>query len=179
MPTTKLAFALAATLAVSLGACAHKPKAVAEAVAAPPRTETPADRPASSAPGFAAPATPLQAAFAAEAGERVYFALDSHVLDDAARSTLAQQAAWLTRHPEVRALIAGNCDERGTREYNLALGARRAHAARAYLVAQGVEATRVETISYGKEKPLDPASTEEAWAQNRNAGTVVMDLTGR
>ncbi|MBI1198237.1 MAG: peptidoglycan-associated lipoprotein Pal [Phenylobacterium sp.] len=177
MPTTKLAVALAATLAVSLGACAHKPKAVA--VAAPPRTETPAERPAPSASGFAAPATPLQAAFAADAGERVYFALDSHALDDAARWTLAQQAAWLARHPEVRALIAGNCDERGTREYNLALGARRAHAARAYLVAQGVEATRLETISYGKEKPLDPASTEEAWTRNRNAGTVVMDLAAR
>jgi peptidoglycan-associated lipoprotein len=73
-------------------------------------------------------------------------------------------------------LLAGHADERGTREYNLALGSRRAEAARAYLVGRGVEPGRIETVSYGKERPLDPRSNEEGWAQNRNAQTVLVDL---
>ncbi|HWU12804.1 MAG TPA: peptidoglycan-associated lipoprotein Pal, partial [Caulobacter sp.] len=118
----------------------------------------------------------LQQDLAANAGDRVFFALDSHDLSAEARDTLAAQAQWLNQHPGVRVMVAGNCDERGTREYNFALGARRSAAARAFLVAQGVSGGRIATVSYGKEKPIDGGADEQAWARNRNAGTVVIDL---
>jgi len=106
-------------------------------------------------------------------GDRVFFSTDRSTLDDQARQTLDRQAAWLQRYPQVNVLIAGNCDERGTEEYNLALGERRANADRDYLVAHGVAANRIQTISYGKDRPADPASNPEAWAKNRNAITYV------
>ena len=106
-------------------------------------------------------------------GDRVFFSTDRSTLDDQARQTLERQAAWLQRFPQVNLLIAGNCDERGTEEYNLALGQRRANADRDYLVAHGIAAGRIETISYGKDRPADPASNPEAWAKNRNAITYV------
>ena len=109
------------------------------------------------------------------AGHRVFFALDQYTLTPQAQATLAKQAAWLKEYPETRVLLAGNCDERGTREYNLALGARRAEAAKAYLVSLGVDGSRITTVSYGKERPIDPRSTEAAWSMNRNATTT---LTG-
>ena len=90
-----------------------------------------------------------------------------------ARSTLDRQSGWLGRYPQVSVQIAGNCDERGTEEYNLALGQRRANAARDYLVARGVSSARISTISYGKERPTALGDNEEAWAQNRNAITSV------
>ena len=107
------------------------------------------------------------------AGHRVFFALDQYTLTPQAQATLARQAAWLKEYPETRIVVAGNCDERGTREYNLALGARRAEAARAYLTSLGVDGNRITTVSYGKERPLDPRSTEEAWSLNRNATTTI------
>jgi peptidoglycan-associated lipoprotein len=106
-------------------------------------------------------------------GDRVFFAFDSSVLDDAARQTLERQATWLKQFPAVSATIEGHADERGTREYNLALGDRRATAAKSYLVALGVTADRLRTISYGKERPADPGHDETAWALNRRAVTVV------
>ncbi len=106
-------------------------------------------------------------------GDRVFFAFDSSVLDDAARQTLERQAAWLKQFPAVSVTIEGHCDERGTREYNLALGDRRANAVKAYLVALGVSPDRIRTISYGKERPADPGHDETAWALNRRAVTVV------
>ncbi len=106
-------------------------------------------------------------------GDRVFFAFDSSVLDDAARQTLERQAAWLKQFPAVSVTIEGHCDERGTREYNLALGDRRANAAKSYLVALGVSPDRIRTISYGKERPADPGHDETAWALNRRAVTVV------
>ncbi len=105
----------------------------------------------------------------------VFFDLDSHSVRADAAETLAQQAAWLLQYPMVDVRIEGNCDERGTREYNLALGAKRANSVKDFLVAQGVEPNRISTISYGKERPLDPGSNEAAWAQNRNAQTVVIE----
>jgi len=102
-------------------------------------------------------------------GDRVFFGYDRFDLTPEARQVLERQAAWLRRYPNVRLLVAGNCDERGTREYNLALGARRAAAARDYLVSLGIEGGRLETVSYGKERPLDPRANEEAWSVNRNA----------
>jgi peptidoglycan-associated lipoprotein len=109
----------------------------------------------------------------ANVGDRVFFVLNSSNLSSDARATLDRQAAWLARYPQVSIQIAGNCDERGTVEYNLALGQRRANAARDYLVAKGVSAARITTISYGKERPTALGSDEQAYAQNRNATTSV------
>ncbi len=101
---------------------------------------------------------------AAYAGaDRVFFAYDSSDLTDSARATLGKQAAWLMHYPRVRATIEGHCDERGTREYNLALGERRATAVKNYLIALGVPASRLKTISYGKERPAEPGN----YSQNR------------
>ena len=105
--------------------------------------------------------------------DRVFFALDSYSIDAEDRATLDAQASWLQRYPAVRVTIEGHADERGTREYNLALGDRRANAARDYLQSRGITPDRMTTISWGKERPQNPASNEEAWAQNRRAVTVV------
>ncbi|MGC2203500.1 MAG: peptidoglycan-associated lipoprotein Pal [Stellaceae bacterium] len=109
----------------------------------------------------------------ASAGDRVFFAFDRSDISPEARQTLERQAEWLRRYPNVTATIEGHCDERGTREYNLALGERRAQAAKNVLVALGIPASRISTISYGKERPAVVGSTEEAYAQNRRAVTVV------
>jgi peptidoglycan-associated lipoprotein len=106
-------------------------------------------------------------------GDRIYFDTNQSSLSDQARATLEKQAAWLQRYAQVNIWIAGNCDERGTEEYNIGLGQRRANIDRDYLVAHGIAASRIETISYGKSRPVDPASTPEAWAKNRNAITSV------
>jgi len=107
------------------------------------------------------------------AGDRIYFETDQSRVNDEARAILNRQAEWMQRNPQVSVWMAGNCDERGTVEYNLALGQRRANAARDYLVAQGVARTRIETISFGKDRPIDGGSSPEAWARNRNAITSV------
>ena len=109
----------------------------------------------------------------ANVGDRVFFALDSSSLSGEGRATLDRQASWLGRYPAVSIQMAGNCDERGTTEYNLALGQRRANAARDYLVARGVSSARVSTISYGKERPTAVGSDDQAYAQNRNSTTSV------
>ena len=124
----------------------------------------------------AAPTGPVpgsQADLENSAGHRVFFGYDEYTLTGEAQATLARQAAWLKEYPETRILVAGNCDERGTREYNLALGARRANAARDFLVSQGVDPSRISTVSYGKERPVCNQSTEQCWATNRNAMTVI------
>ena len=105
--------------------------------------------------------------------DRVLFELDSYALDGSDRQTLDAQATWLARYPNVNVTIEGHADERGTREYNLALGERRAQAARNVLIALGISPSRISTISYGKERPAVPGSTEEAYAQNRRAVTMV------
>ncbi|MSO84979.1 MAG: peptidoglycan-associated lipoprotein Pal [Rhodospirillales bacterium] len=107
-------------------------------------------------------------------GDRTFFDFDKFNLKPAAQRTLERQAAWLKRYPNIRVLVAGNCDERGTREYNLALGERRANSAKTYLVSQGIAADRIRTISYGKERPTALGSNEAAWGQNRNAITSVV-----
>lgn len=111
--------------------------------------------------------------FVAEVGDRVFFAYDRSDLDIDAQQTLDRQAIWLGKHPSVRVTIEGHCDERGTREYNLALGERRANAVRDYLVASGVDEGRIDTISYGKERPVAFGSDEASWAQNRRGVTQV------
>jgi len=106
-------------------------------------------------------------------GDRVFFDYDSSVLSPTATQTLDKQAAWLKTYPDVIVTIEGHTDERGTREYNLALGDRRANAVKNYLVALQVNPDRVLTISYGEERPVDPGHDEAAWAKNRRAVTVV------
>jgi peptidoglycan-associated lipoprotein len=110
-----------------------------------------------------------------QGGDRIFFETDSYSVDDEDRRTLDQQAAWLQRYPNVRVTVEGHADERGTREYNLALGDRRANAAKNYLVARGISASRLNVISWGKERPEALGSDESAWAQNRRAVTVLPD----
>lgn len=106
-------------------------------------------------------------------GDRVFFDYNRSVLRDDGKATLDKQAAWLIQYASNNVQIAGNCDERGTEEYNLALGQRRANAAASYLKAKGIAAARMVTISFGKDRPKEIASNEQAWAQNRNATTSV------
>lgn len=106
-------------------------------------------------------------------GDRVFFNYDSAILTPEARRTLERQAEWLRLFPEHDIMIEGHCDERGTREYNLALGERRAVAARDYLIAFGIDSSRVKTTSYGKERPYGLGHNEESWELNRRAVTVV------
>jgi peptidoglycan-associated lipoprotein len=106
--------------------------------------------------------------------DRVFFDLDQYNLDATDQATLASQAEWLRRYPNVRVVIEGHADERGTRDYNLALGERRANAAKNYLASLGIDAARIQTISYGKERPEALGSDEQAWAQNRRAVTVTV-----
>lgn len=110
-------------------------------------------------------------------GDRVFFGFDQSDLTAQSRETLEKQAAWLQKFPGVRVAIEGHADERGTREYNLALGERRASAVKDYLVALGVAPARIKTISYGKERPAAVGSNETAWAQNRR-GVMVIDGAG-
>jgi peptidoglycan-associated lipoprotein len=121
--------------------------------------------------GHAAPGT--QEDLVQSAGVRVFFDTDRNSLTSQATATLDRQSSWLQQYPQVNVWVAGNCDERGTEEYNLALGQRRANTDRDYLVAHGINRGRIETISYGKSRPIDPGSTTEAWAQDRNAITSV------
>ncbi len=114
-----------------------------------------------------------QADFERNVGDRVFFDYDSFQLSPEARQTLSRQADWLKRHGNWRITVEGHADERGTREYNLALGERRASSVRAFLVSQGIPANRLATISYGKERPAVAGSTEQAYAQNRRGVTVL------
>lgn len=120
-----------------------------------------------------AQSSPTQQGLQAEAGDRIFFGYDSHDLDSRAQSVLRAQAVWMTRWPSVTVTIEGHCDERGTREYNLALGDRRANAVKSYLVSLGVPASRINTVSYGKERPAAPCSSEQCWAQNRRGVMMV------
>lgn len=104
--------------------------------------------------------------------DRVFFGTDRYDLDDSAQSTLRQQAAWMNQHPEVTFTIEGHADERGTRDYNLALAERRGDTIRNYLIALGVAGSRLEVISFGKERPECPEATEECWAYNRRGVTL-------
>ena len=104
-------------------------------------------------------------------GDRIFFDTDRSDLSGNARNTLMRQVQWLQQHPTINVLVSGNCDERGTEEYNLGLGQRRAVTDANFLAAQGVNAARLQTISYGKDRPVDPASTPDAWAKDRNAIT--------
>lgn len=114
-----------------------------------------------------------QADLEANVGDRVLFATDSSVVDSEGQATLERQASWLQQYSNVNVIIEGHADERGTREYNLALGERRANAAKNYLVGLGISPSRISTISYGKERPAVLGHDSSSWSQNRRAVTVV------
>ena len=161
-----LTMVLAAGLAVS--ACAKKAPQVLPPDPGPAQTQAAVD---------SAPVPGSQADFAAQmmGQDTIYFDTDKFNIDATDQAALAAQAQWLMRYPAKRLTIEGHADERGTREYNLALGERRATAAKNYLVSLGIDAGRVSTVSYGKERPVALGSDEESWAKNRRAVTVTID----
>jgi peptidoglycan-associated lipoprotein len=157
------ASALILTAALALSACAQGGLRGGDAV----------DLNAAQAGAGAASDPTSVAYFNQVVGDRVLFAVDQSTLDAEAQATLDEQARWLLSNTEYDVQVEGHADEQGTREYNLALGARRASAVRDYLVSQGVAASRLGTISYGKERPLEICSEESCYRQNRRAVTVV------
>ena len=161
--STGLKFAAVAAVLV-LAACTEKPKAVE--TAPPPVSSSTSTTTSNIVPGSAED-------LRVNVGDTVHFDYDQYAIKDEDRSTLQRQAAWLQKYPSVRVTVEGHCDERGTREYNLALGARRANAVKEYLVSLGVSTARVDTISYGKERPICTESDESCWAQNRRGVTTV------
>jgi len=150
-----------------LAGCETKPKPTVDNGPPPPvQQETQAAPTSSIIPGSAED-------LRVNVGDTVHFDYDKYEVLEADRAVLQRQAAWLGKYPSVRVTIEGHCDERGTREYNLALGARRANAIKEYLVSLGVSAGRVETISYGKERPMCTESNESCYAQNRRGVTTI------
>ena len=109
----------------------------------------------------------------ARANDRVFFAFDSSIITAKGQSTLDKQVAWLKKNPNVDVVVEGHCDERGTREYNLALGERRAEAVKKYLISSGISSSRIQATSYGKERPAVVGSNSSAWAENRRGVTVI------
>lgn len=172
-----------------MSACASKPEIVedtpAPAVATAPVFE-PEPTPApvvqapvqqvaqAPAPNLPTPGSAEDFIYQAGGDARVYFGYNQYNLTPSAIENLRAQAAWLKQYDSVNAVVEGNADERGTREYNLALAARRAESVKSYLVGQGVAGRRLTTVSYGKERPIDGRSSEAGWARNRNGHTNVM-----
>ena len=150
-------------LALTLGACAHNPNE--DLAAGGP-----------GAAGVAAPGSVQE--FNTAIGDRVFFDSDSSELSPTATATLDKQAAWLNQYASYAFTIEGHADERGTREYNFALGQRRAETVKAYLIAKGVPAQRMKTISYGKERPVAVCDDISCWSQNRRAVTVLNGAPG-
>ncbi|MBI1180013.1 MAG: peptidoglycan-associated lipoprotein Pal [Alphaproteobacteria bacterium] len=159
----------AATLAIA--ACEKKSEQPISSAPPPPQQSSNAAPQANVNEQMYAPGS--QEELEATAGSRIYFAYDDYSLDARAQATLQKQAEWMRKYPNKSVVIEGHCDERGTREYNLALGARRAESAKRYLVSLGIDEGRINTISYGKERPEVVGSNEAAWAQNRRDVTVV------
>ena len=180
MMRTYLKYAAGAAIVFGLGACASSPEPAPEVVAEapveeeikaapPPVVERPVEPEVIQPVNTIAPGSIEE--FRVNVGERVYFDLDQYRLDEEDQAVLQRQAAWLQTYEDVRILVAGNCDERGTREYNLALGERRASVVADYLESLGVDRARIETVSYGKERPISGGNDAQAWAQNRNGFT--------
>jgi peptidoglycan-associated lipoprotein len=143
-------------------------------------TKKPAEAPPTSGPESTAPTGPTSSIvpgsaedFRVNVGDTVHFDFDKYDILDNDKPTLQRQASWLAKYPQVRVTVEGHCDERGTREFNLALGARRANSVKEYLISLGVSAERVDTISYGKERPVCTESNEDCWAQNRRGVTTI------
>jgi peptidoglycan-associated lipoprotein len=164
----RLKIVMAISAALLLAACSSKP---ADTGGGTTGGTTGGSTTTSSAPQAAAPGSPQD--FVTNIGDRVFFGTDRYDLTQEAQAELQKQATWLKTYPQYRFVIEGHCDERGTREYNLALGERRATAVKNYLVALGIDANRMQTISYGKERPAVLGDDEAAWAQNRR-GVIVL-----
>jgi peptidoglycan-associated lipoprotein len=172
---------LSLTMAFILSACAGtqtKPPEVAASPPVAPSATSPSAMPTvSTAPPRPAIETGITPGtlrdFEVNVGDRVFFSFDKSNLDDSARAELQKQAAWLSRYRAVTVAIQGNADERGTREYNLALGARRATAVKDYLLSLGVRYDRLRTISFGKERPVCVESNEACWSRNRRAVSAI------
>jgi peptidoglycan-associated lipoprotein len=162
-PRTLRAFPIVAVLAMglALGACAHNT----------------AEDLSGAAYGAGAGPGSLQE-FTGSIGDRVFFETDSTELTSAGQATLDKQAAWLNQYPRYTFTIEGHADERGTREYNFALGARRAESTKNYLIAKGVAPARIKTISFGKERPVAVCNDISCWSQNRRAVTVLAGAAG-
>jgi len=159
---------IAAITMLAVGACAKKAPDTLPPAPEGTGTETPVDTGTGVVPGS-------QEDFVANvAADRIFFDFDQYNVDAQDQATLQSQAQWLQRNPAVRVTLEGHADERGTRDYNIALGERRANAAKNYLASLGIDPSRINVISYGKERPAAIGSTEEAWAQNRRAVTVVI-----
>lgn len=161
---------LMATAIVALAACSKKPPA--QLPPAPGGTDT------NQSSGPATTGGPVKGSqedfIASVSSDRIFFGLDQYDVDAEDQATLQSQAAWLQQNPNVRVTIEGHADERGTRDYNIALGERRANAAKNYLASLGIAPSRITTVSYGKERPAALGSDEQAWAQNRRAVTVTV-----
>jgi peptidoglycan-associated lipoprotein len=174
---------LGVALVLVLSACASDTPKPPEVSASSPAQAPPAapqlQRPASAVPRRPAIQTGIIPGtlqdFEVNVGDHVFFAFDKSDLDDTARATLQKQAAWFSRYQAVTVAVQGNADERGTREYNLALGARRAAAVKDYLVGLGVRSGRLTTISFGKERPVCVESNETCWSKNRRAVSAIMN----
>lgn len=171
----KMSIAILATSAtLALAACSKK---APESLPPPPATTAPTPTPTPPPPPPSTTPVPGSEAdfLASVANDKIYFDTNKSDVDDPSQTTLKSQAQWLAQHPDVKVTIEGHCDERGTREYNLALGERRANSTKNYLATLGVDPSRMTTISYGKERPVALGSDEAAWAQNRRAVTVVIE----
>lgn len=165
---SNLGVAAAILLALSLGACASKPQSATGDGLGPGGVGTGAN---AATPGS-------QQDFVVNVGDRVFFEEDQSTLTAEAQQTLTGQVRWLGSYPRYTVTIEGHADERGTREYNLALGARRAQAVRDYMTAQGIDGSRLKTISYGKERPVAVCNDASCWTQNRRAVTVLNGAAG-
>ena len=168
----KIAIALTAVSALALTACSKKAPETLPPIAQETPTPTPGQLPQSDE---AIPGTQRHFAQVMQGRDTIYFDTDMFNIDSQDQLALREQANYLSQYPGIRATVEGHADERGTREYNLALGERRANAAKNYLVSLGVGADRVTTVSYGKERPVATGSNEQAWARNRRAVTVVLN----
>ena len=157
----------ALSAALMVGACTTKQ----EVAATPPPPAPPPPMQAAPQPPGIVPGSVQD--FKVNVGDTVHFAYNEYNIEDQDKNTLQKQATWLNKYPGVQITIEGHCDERGTREYNLALGARRANAVKEYLVSLGVNTNRLQTVSYGKERPLCTQSSEDCWAQNRRGVSTI------
>ena len=167
--------AIAVTMASALALSACKKEAPEDLPPPPQNVATPTPTPGPVTPQGAIPGTQAHFAQTMQGRDTIYFDTDKFDIDSEDQAALRQQAQYLQQYPNVRATVEGHCDERGTREYNIALGERRANAAKNYLVSLGVGADRVTTVSYGKERPVALGSNEQAWARTRRAVTIVLN----
>lgn len=169
----KIAIAVTLASALALSACKKNPP---EELPPPPQdVVTPTPTPGPIGPQGPVPGTQTHFSQVMQGRDTIYFDTDKFDIDAEDQAALRQQAQYLQQYPDVRATVEGHCDERGTRDYNLALGERRANAAKNYLVSLGVAGERISAVSYGKERPVALGSNEQAWARNRRAVTIVLN----